>query len=451
MELPVLRKKIRDQKQDFARKDPGVRRPVFFQAIQALGLPSALLITGVRRVGKTTLMRQMYDYLARERNIPDERIYFFSFDEHQTRTLPFLTQLLETWLPTHPRVGTFVFLDELQYIDHWQGTLKRYLDFFPNVKFILSGSASLFMKQKSNESLAGRTWEITMTPLSFAEFQAIFLGTTVEEFDLKHFLVQPDQKQFDGLSDQWDSDPGRWLTDFASFQRTGQFPEAKAYPTLEEQYKYINEGIYQKLIQIDLPTIFPTEHISQFTQLFQVVIQETGNYLSLGNLATELGIAQNTLKRYLDIFYQAFLMERAITFKKSLRKRSRAMQKLYVVSANFYAARNHLSEVFGDASILGHLLETTVFWKLDTIFPYVFFYHYQQQEVDFLATDDPLLKQTIPVEVKYKTVITPADVKHLLAYMERKKITNGFVIGLTAEKRIIAGKTIWILPAPLVL
>jgi predicted AAA+ superfamily ATPase len=119
----------------------------------------AIAIVGLRRTGKTTLMRQMMQEMGND-------AAFFSFDEEETQKKDVLVFVLDYFLNNfHSRT---IFLDEIHYIRDWEGILKRYYD-QKGTKFIVSGSESLELS-KAKATLAGRLVTFQLEPLSFSEY-----------------------------------------------------------------------------------------------------------------------------------------------------------------------------------------------------------------------------------------------------------------------------------------
>jgi len=188
MDLEIIKAKILEKEKLFLKKEIGCKREILQRIIKALNYPSAIVITGLRRVGKTTLLRQLFEHLNTETS---NNIHFFSFDRKETRSVEFLEQLLEYLckIGGDDKKKTFIFLDEIQYITDWQGTIKHYIDFYPDIKFVITGSSSLFIKKKMSDSLAGRTYELYVHPLNYNEYQKIFLNKDLPKFDVTSFLA----------------------------------------------------------------------------------------------------------------------------------------------------------------------------------------------------------------------------------------------------------------------
>lgn len=449
-------KKIREQNKDIldSQKALKTKREIFDALKKSLNRDNITILTGLRRVGKTTLMKQLISDLAQNQKNPKENILFFSFDEVITRQVDFLDRLIAVFLEEQEKEKKkYIFLDEIQYVGFWQGVIKKYYELNLKIKFVVSGSSSVFIKEKMADSLTGRVAEYHIEALNFREYLKIIRAKDYNFTpDLKNFFLTPDIKQFNRLSRDYADI--KQEKEILPYLLCGEFPEVIKYPSLQEKYSYINNSIYKKLIEYDLPEIFTVQNKPEFIQLYDVLIKETANLIEIINLSREIGISKDTLKGYLEILNQAFLWDKIFNFTKSVRKKSRNLQKHYIKSTNFYAAKYDLSgNIEGIASIMGKLIETKCFWILKSIFPYVFFYFKQGQEVDFYISSDPLLRQMIPIEVKWKEKIRDQDLKTLQYVMSKKGIKYGFILAKDFDyfKIDSQGSCIWVIPVGMML
>jgi len=154
------------------RKDLALpfKRYAFSKALESLKDRQILIITGLRRVGKTTLLYQIIEkLLATEK---PEKIIYFSFEDAKES----LKEVLEFYekrvlkKPFEEAGKVFVFFDEVQYAENWSSTLKQFYDLYPNLKFFVSGSSSLLLSREALEKLAGRFFFLELKPLKFLEF-----------------------------------------------------------------------------------------------------------------------------------------------------------------------------------------------------------------------------------------------------------------------------------------
>ena len=158
------------------------KRDIYPEIEKHLDKRFILALVGLRRVGKTTIMYQLIQKLV-EANINKTTILFFSFDEVSVK----LSDVLETYKEIHSKdlraEKTYIFLDEIQKCEGWENELKKYYDLYPKLKFIISGSESLFIRKKTKETLAGRIFEFTLAPFTFMEYLRF---NKVEENEFKY-------------------------------------------------------------------------------------------------------------------------------------------------------------------------------------------------------------------------------------------------------------------------
>src|SRR3989344_6181823 len=99
----------------------------------------------LRRVGKTTIIYQLIQKLIKEK-IDAANIFFFSFDEVSAK----LSEIIEAYREFHKKdfreEKVYIFLDEIQKCDNWENEVKKYYDLYPKIKFVISGSESLFIR-----------------------------------------------------------------------------------------------------------------------------------------------------------------------------------------------------------------------------------------------------------------------------------------------------------------
>ena len=146
-------------------------REIYSKIKKFLDMPQIIALTGLRRVGKTTIMLKIVEEWLSSGFNP-QNIFFFSFDDFKGSSLK---ELVEEYERVHNKKLSderFLFLfDEIHKIDNWQEQIKIIYDIYKNnIKIIVSGSESLFIRKKFKESLAGRIFEFKIDTLTFKEF-----------------------------------------------------------------------------------------------------------------------------------------------------------------------------------------------------------------------------------------------------------------------------------------
>ena len=164
----------------FGMKTPAelpYKRVIFDDIIKLLNEPLIIALQGARRLGKTTLIKQIIEYLLLQ-NISTNSIYFYTL----TTTDNNLRAMLETTIDTKVNETIYVFIDEIQYYDNWQDLIKTWFDNNKNIHFLVTGSTSIF-QNKSKETLLGRIVSLSLPFLSFREYILLKYQTSVKNFD----------------------------------------------------------------------------------------------------------------------------------------------------------------------------------------------------------------------------------------------------------------------------
>lgn len=370
------------------------KRLLFDNLVKELKSKQIISIIGLRRTGKTTLLKQLIDYLVKSLKTEREHILFYSFDEEQ----PKIDRIIEEY---EARLGkeilnmdkkVFVFLDEVQKLENWQNQIKYYYDNYRNIKFFISGSSSLFIKKQSYESLAGRIYKFVLKPLSFREFlvfrkkeemlkkPGLFLETIKKE------LLVYQRRQFIEIINENEENVGKYVM-----------------------------TMLEKVLYQDIPKIFPVEHEELLLRILKIVASEPGMLSDYESLSKELGISRVTLSNYFFYLEESFLIKKVYNFSKNMITSEKKMKKFYLTSTSFFPALN--KEVKESV-----LMENLIISETDTDF---FWRTPQKYEVDIILSEN---EKIIPIEIKYKNQIDKKDVKNLLRFCNKFNVKNAVMI-----------------------
>ena len=165
--------------------DKFFKRELYDEIKPLVNEPQAIVVTGMRRSGKTSLLRYVYKRISSENKLfwdlenPLNR-KFFEETNYETIKKYFESQGIDF------QKKTYIFLDEIQVVQNIPSVVKYFIDHY-QVKFFLTGSASFYLKNLFSESLAGRKYLFELYPLSFREF-LVFKGQSVELPDIDEEL-----------------------------------------------------------------------------------------------------------------------------------------------------------------------------------------------------------------------------------------------------------------------
>src|SRR3989344_2405783 len=169
-----------------------MKRALYSKLLERLNSPEAIVITGMRRVGKTTLLKQVYEDLQSDNKIildlenPINQKYF---GEENYEAIRYTLETLGITLSKQ----AYVFLDEIQFVRNIPSVVKYLIDHY-KIKFFLTGSSSFYLKNLFSESLAGRKIIYELYPLNFTEFLSLKKSTLkIPEIVSKtfHLTIKP--------------------------------------------------------------------------------------------------------------------------------------------------------------------------------------------------------------------------------------------------------------------
>ncbi len=374
-------------------------RKLYKELEKFFSLPHIIALTGLRRVGKTTLMYKIaQDYATK--GLDWHNIVYFSFDELPKTEIRQVIREYEALNHKSIRDGKhLVLLDEVQKLDNWENQLKTFYDAFgKNTKVIVSGSESLFFKKKSRETLAGRMFEFQITPLSFSEF--------LEFKEVKFTPVSLYERELSNL-----------LWEFAKSQG---FPELVNVSEKNVVKKYLRESIVEKVIYRDLPQLVKIEEPAAIESLLNTLMEEPGQLIDISTLASELKISRQTTSNYLTYLQDCFLLKKLYNYSKSRRKVERKLKKYYptIISPDLLFREDDFSKSRVFEWLVVNQLNPEFFWR-DAF----------KNEVDMIITEG---NQITPTEVKYGKI----DATGLSAFMKKNTIKKGQIISNTEEQKI---------------
>jgi hypothetical protein len=385
-------------------------REIYKRVQRFMKMPQIIAFTGLRRVGKTTVMLKIVED-AIDKGTDPLSIIYFSFDEFREIEIRRLMREYEEMAEKDFNKGRYLLLlDEIQKIDNWEEQIKRVYDTFgKNIKIITSGSESLFLRRKSKETLAGRIFEFKLEPLSFKEFLS-FKGVKFKPIG----IYERDLKKL-----------------FNEFILTLGFPELVNIKEKEIIKKYIRESVVEKVIYSDMPRLFKAKDVSAIESLLNIFMEEPGQIAEISDLAKELNFSRQTISNYLSYLEDAFLMRKLYNFSRSRRKVERKLKKYYptIVSPDLVFRDDQLSRSKVFEWLIVNQLKAEFFWRD----PY-------KNEVDIVMPG----KKPTPIEIKYGKIAF----KGLLSFMKKFKTNKGYIISYDKEgKHKISGREITVVPA----
>lgn len=314
----------------FWQRDIGIERTQLANVKKAAHLPHAVIISGLRRVGKSTLLAQFAHGLGQERfyylNFEDERFLEFQVDD--------VNYLFELLVELFGRRQIFI-IDEIQNIVGWEHFVRRFMDM--GHKFYITGSNAALLSRELGTRLTGRYITIELFPFSFHEFLRFHHEPipnlqrlkTVDRADLKRQL-------------------GKYL-------QTGGIPDALKYPDFP-----LLRTLYDDVLYRDIATRYRLEAVATLKELAFYLMSNPSGLVSFNKLKGRFRVGStNTIKNYIDYMVNSWLIFKLSIYDFSVKRQQIAPKKIYAIDTGLAQAVG-----FAFSPNTGKLLENMIFLAL---------------------------------------------------------------------------------------
>jgi len=385
------------------------KRKIFSRIIKLLDYKQIVILSGLRRVGKTTLLYQAIEHLLKKND--SKHVFYFNFDKKAKELTEILNAYEELTNINWKKEKIFVFLDEIAKLGEWANKIKLIYDAFPNIKFLVSSSSSIGLEEEAIKNIGGRYFLINTKPLSFVEYLEL---KRKDKFLLNLKLWKKEIKR-----------------EFQSYLLRS-FPEIIEWDDELLVKDYLRTTIIDKVIKTDLPDKFENVNRDLLFNLLEIFYTEPGIYLDYDSISKKLRISKKTLVRHIFYLEFSYLTRRIRNFRVGILASSKKMQRIYPYWWTLsYCYTNNFDRIM--ENVVASSMDAKHYWRKNG------------KEIDFLRTDG---KRIMPVEVKNKEELTKNDLKDMLYLMEKYKIKEGHVIynGKEDEIKINASKKIKFMP-----
>lgn len=409
-------------------------------------------VVGPRRVGKTILIHQLIQDLL-DKGISPNRILYLSVDEVELdkggAELKHIFETYSKYIIKKPldELGetSYLFLDEVQEIQDWEKILKNWQDLKYKLKFIISGSSSIWITKGTEESLLGRIKTSVMMPLKFSEVLR-YKGILPEDFfiikeEVKSALVEAIQKKDKAIfTKSLERFVGSMISKKDSIEiELNRYIIVGGYPEFldVQDYNEIGEAIRDKIRLIfykDIIRYFKIRNPSVLEDLFKLLAKQSGNHFNLAKTASLLDIQRPTLRDYIKYLTKAYLIKSSEFYSSSRKTRIRKQENIYVLDPGI---RNGITDyidetLLKDDTELGMVVEGILFDHLLRLKfnlepgpePEVFYWK-NKKEIDFVVS---IKRSPIPIECKFRKK-TPQDViETMQEFVDKHKSPFGIIV-----------------------
>ncbi len=386
---------------------PHVHRRAYAETLQTLKdeeIRRFAVLTGARRVGKTTIMKQAIATLLAE-GVEPKRIFYISFDNPMCKLLGFRRVLEAYDQEVTPHEQSYLFLDEIQYADDWSLWLKTLYDTRPWLRVAATSSASPSIVKGASDSGVGRWRILRMPTLTFREYcdiQLIQPGSTDCQYNLEE-LSRMTPVAFNNLMQKTGDMQAYWN----HYITQGGFPELLNVSSVLRAQAILREDVVDKVLKRDIPSLFDVRNTLQLEKIFLYLCLHSGSIINMAGMCSELdGVSLPTLQRYIEYLRDANLIYNCANINKSGKKGLSGQEKIYVADAALRHATLMTDPHRISDTEQGNIVESIIYKHLQYAYAgrykigYLRLRDRQKPEVDF-ALSHPAGGQFL-CEVKYK-------------------------------------------------
>jgi predicted AAA+ superfamily ATPase len=388
----------------------------------------AIMLSGPRQVGKTTLLLQTIEDLIKS-GVPPANILYATFD-HPILKLAGLDLVLEAWRELEPKVDgiEYLFLDEAQFIKDFGTWAKHQTDFFKHRRIIFTGSAMPLIGS-GEESGVGRWHTLQISTLSFYEYLQIkkINLPNIPKFSLLNELFEYSTADLYPIQAATQSLIGH----FHEYLVRGGFPQTALVESVLQAQRLLREDIIDKVLKRDMTALFGVRRILELEQTFIYLCMHDGGIQDFQTLSSNLGITKNTVLNFINLLEATHLLYKLPPFGYG-KEILRARYKLYLADPAISPAILMKGKtILEDSIALGKSVETAVFshLKAHSMTNHARFSYWKDPKNKELDLIIEIAEELIPVEIKYQSQTALNDAHCLISFCQHKNfIKRGYVV-----------------------
>lgn len=358
-------------------------REIFKDLLQHLSKKQVTVITGMRRVGKSTAVKYLIEEWKQDNYV------YLDCERVEIRTLfnrPDYEKIKEELelMGIDFSKACLIAIDEIQLVENLPSVIKYLYDTY-NVKFVVTGSSSYYIKNTFSESLAGRKRIYEMSPLTFKEF-----------LQFKELWKDIYQKySWAKFNRAWYNLSKDWYEEYIKF---GGFPEVVLESHDSDKIELLND-IINSYIELDVKLLADYKVSEDLYKLVKLLSVRSGNKMDYSKLSSVSGINRNKITSYVYLLEYTYLIYQISPFTKNIDKEISQQKKLY------FADTGILNVLSGNKLSSGQIFENTIAAQLK---PFQELNYYQRktgQEIDFILNEETAIEvKETPVE-QYKSLL----------------------------------------------
>ncbi|MGM0365791.1 MAG: ATP-binding protein [Actinomycetota bacterium] len=340
-------------------------RKIFRKLRKSKNTPEVVVVTGMRRVGKTTALTLIF------KEIKSKNKVFLDLTNPLNQEIFTESDYENIWanlaaLGINKKEKAYIFLDEVQIMPEITNVVKYFYDHH-GIKFFLTGSSSFYLKNLFPESLSGRKILYHLLPLDFEEFLIFkkFSKPFYDDFSLK-----------DKNKNKMSYEKTKKL--YQQYMEYGGFPQVVLEESTERKKLWL-EDIFKSYFEKDVQALSDFRQIGIFRKLIFLLMQRAGQKIEIGKLSAELGVSRPTIYSYIRFLEDTFFIDLISPFSKNVDREVSGAKKIYLCDNGIL---NHFARISH-----GNLFENSVYLNLKKYGEINYYQKRKGGKIDFIIED----------------------------------------------------------------
>ena len=336
-----------------------IERPLYLDKIMPfVDTPFVKILTGVRRCGKSTILKMIIKKLREEKHVDDEQILSYRFDSMEYEDMTTKELYLEIKSKILQSKKTYLFLDEIQEIEGWEKVVNTLASDF-DVDIYITGSNSRMMSSEISTYLTGRYITFHIYTLSFEEYLMF----------KKSYTTLKDLKQ-----------------EFSQYVRLGGFPATHLQDYSQDEVYTIVKDIYNSTIFSDIVRRNQVKKIDQLERVVKYTFNNIGNTFSAKSISNyfkseQRKIDNETVYSYLEKLQKAYILHKCFRYDLQVKNILKTQEKFYLADVSLrYSVLGYTVDSVASS------LENIVYLELKRRGYNVYIGKTKDKEIDFVAT-----------------------------------------------------------------
>lgn len=420
----LLKKTVIEQREIFLKIESPIKRDVLNQKEfdEIRKIKEAVIITGVRRCGKSYLMRLIWQKL--KNSAAKDNFLYINFEDEKmlnfkAKDFDLLFEVYLELFEVNQKEKIYLFFDEIQNVKGWEKFINQLLE-KNSYKIFITGSNAALLSKEIGTALTGRNYPINLYPLSFREFVNYKFDYKLSNQDFYKTETRVKIKKL-----------------FSQYLKNGGFPEV-----VLQNFRPILQEYLKNIIYRDIVSRYKIKNEASLREIVSFSVSNIGTILSLEKISKMTKIKNlSTIKNYLSHLEDSFLFYLLPKFSYFIKTQIYNPKKIYTIDTGMY---NEIA--FSNSANEGMLLENLALIELKRRNQNIF-YFFENKECDFVIQEKNKITQAIQVTKIMQNHNKDREVDGLLSAMDKYDLKWGLILTEDQEDEIkLSNKIVYIKP-----